>query len=636
MKKFLLFLCLLSSVVSISSFAQQKILEVADKLKSQANLDLIQIDNALGDYKRDSLSMKTLSEIRDFPIGRIFGLNALGVLARNTSRYQESIRLHLKALRLSEEIKNQESIINSLNMLGVSYRRLDEVRLALDFHKQALSIAEKVKVKSESILRNTAVSLNSIGNIYLTLKQYDLAEQQFIKSLEIEKTLENKLGLAINYQNLGIIKEAQNKLDEALVRYRLSLDYNNQIDSKLGKIICQNSIGQILIKQNKPKEGLKRILPTIVEAEKLGDKYYITMAKINSGWALSILKDYPSAEENLVSGLQMAVANNFNSSASEAYAHLAFLYESMGEFSKALENLKKKQLFSEKILNEENLRYTAELIVKYDNEKKESQITLLEKENEIVKYKLLENQKIMIFAGILLLLLGGFLFIWYRKYQLDNEKKVLMLEQQMMRSQMNPHFLFNSLNSIKLYIINNEKENAVYYLNKFSKLIRTILSNSREKEITLKEELETMELYINIESIRFSEKINYEVIIEEGIDTQQIKIPSMILQPFIENAIWHGLSNKVGDKFLKIYISGKVKGSISFEIVDNGIGRQKAQEIKENKVSKQKSIGLKLTKERLDNFAKNINKEIVMEFEDMFDMNNEPLGTKAIIVIPIK
>jgi sensor histidine kinase YesM len=96
------------------------------------------------------------------------------------------------------------------------------------------------------------------------------------------------------------------------------------------------------------------------------------------------------------------------------------------------------------------------------------------------------------------------------------------------------------------------------------------------------------------------------------------------------------LSNKVGDKFLKIYISGKVKGSISFEIVDNGIGRQKAQEINENKVSKQKSIGLKLTKERLDNFAKNINKEIVMEFEDMFDMNNEPLGTKAIIVIPIK
>lgn len=211
-----------------------------------------------------------------------------------------------------------------------------------------------------------------------------------------------------------------------------------------------------------------------------------------------------------------------------------------------------------------------------------------------------------------------------------------MLEQQMMRSQMNPHFLFNSLNSIKLYIINNEKENAVYYLNKFSKLIRAILSNSREKEISLKEELEMMELYVNIESIRFTEKIHYDVIIDENIKTDQIKIPSMILQPFIENAIWHGLSNKIGDKILKIFITNKVKGQISFEIVDNGIGRQKAQEIKDNKVSKQNSIGLKLTKERLENFAKNINKEIVMDFEDMLDNNQQPLGTKAIIVIPIK
>jgi LytS/YehU family sensor histidine kinase len=167
-------------------------------------------------------------------------------------------------------------------------------------------------------------------------------------------------------------------------------------------------------------------------------------------------------------------------------------------------------------------------------------------------------------------------------------------------------------------------------------LIRTILSNSREKEITLKEELETMDLYVNIESIRFSEKINYEVIVGENIDTELIKIPSMILQPFIENAIWHGLSNKVGDKTLKIHISRKSKDLIAFEIVDNGIGRQKAQEIKDNKVSKQKSIGLKLTKERLQNFAKNINKEIVMGFEDMFDNNQQPLGTKAIIVIPIK
>jgi tetratricopeptide (TPR) repeat protein len=629
-----LFILLLFFEFQVS--AQPKIEEVINDLKKQPKLDLILIDKAFADLKRDSTAMKALADVKDFELGKIYGINALGVLARNTSRYQESIRLHLRALKFAEELKDSESIVNSLNMLGVSYRRLDEVRLALDFHKQALSISEKIKTKSESILRSTAVSLNSIGNIYLVLKQYDLAEQQFVKSLKIEGELDNKLGLAINYQNLGIIKEEQNKLDEALVNYKRSLDFNKQINSALGKIICQNSIGQILIKQNKPMEGLQKILPTITEAEKLGDKYYIAMAKINSGWAYSILKDYDNALKYLQDGLEITIENSFNSSTSQAFAHLAYLYEYKGDYAKALENLKRKQEFSEKILNEDNLRYTAELIVKYDNEKKENHIALLQKENELVKYKLFENQRIMIFLGGLLLLLAGLLFIWYRQYQLKNEKKMLMLEQQMMRSQMNPHFLFNSLNSIKLYIINNEKENAVYYLNKFSKLIRTILSNSREKEITLKEELETMDLYVNIESIRFSEKINYDVKVGDDIDTEQIKIPSMILQPFIENAIWHGLSNKVGDKNLKINITRKSKDLIAFEIIDNGIGRQKAQEIKDTKVSKQQSIGLKLTKERLQNFAKNINKEIVMDFEDMFDNNQKPLGTKAIIVIPIK
>lgn len=108
----------------------------------------------------------------------------------------------------------------------------------------------------------------------------------------------------------------------------------------------------------------------------------------------------------------------------------------------------------------------------------------------------------------------------------------MTLEQDMLRSQMNPHFIFNSLNSIKLYIINNEKENAVYYLNKFSKLIRKILMASKEKQISLAEELETMKLYINIENIRFSNEINYTTKVSDNIDIESIKVPSLILQPF--------------------------------------------------------------------------------------------------------
>ena len=170
----------------------------------------------------------------------------------------------------------------------------------------------------------------------------------------------------------------------------------------------------------------------------------------------------------------------------------------------------------------------------YDTEKKNNQIETLARENELVRLKLKKNENTILVSTLLLALCALILYILYRQYQLKNKKKLLTLEQSMLRSQMNPHFLFNSLNSIKLYIINNEKKNAVYYLNKFSKLVRKILEASSLKEISLAEELETIELYMNIENIRFSNEINFDISIEDGIDTHAIKIPSLILQPFLE------------------------------------------------------------------------------------------------------
>jgi tetratricopeptide (TPR) repeat protein len=632
LKYFLIFL-----FCTYSSNAQNlNIIHLLSKYSDKNNISFDDFEKDFGEYRKDSSAMNQLLKAANTDFVKSYALNALAINARNKSDYKTSLVLHQEGLDLAEKIKSKELIITHLNMMGVSHRRLDEVRQALDLHKQALSIAEKINPKSENILKSIAVSLNSIGNIYLVLKQYDLAEGQFLQSLKIEEEVGNKLGLAINYQNLGIINEAKGKLDNALKNYRNSLRYNLEIKSKLGLIICKNSIGQIFLKQKKAKEGLNMILPTIADAEELGDKYYITMAKINSGWAYSILKDFDNAQLFLTDGLNMAIENSFKTPTSEAFEHLANLFEAQGDYKNALLNIKKKQEYNEKVLNEDNLQYTADLIVKYDNEKKENQIALLEKENEIVKIKLSQNQRFLIFGTILLGLLSGLGLIAYRQYQLKNDKRVLMLEQQMMRSQMNPHFLFNSLNSIKLYIINNDKEKAVYYLNKFSKLIRTILSNSQEKEITLKEELETMDLYMNIENIRFTEKINYEVMVEEDLKTDQIKIPSLILQPFLENAIWHGLSNKEGKKHLKINIKKLNNEYICIDIIDNGIGRQAAMEIKKEKISKQKSVGIKLTQERLENFAKNFNKEVKIEFEDLKSTLQNALGTKVKLTIPIQ
>ena len=237
-------------------------------------------------------------------------------------------------------------------------------------------------------------------------------------------------------------------------------------------------------------------------------------------------------------------------------------------------------------------------------------------------------------SALLLALFTLFLYILYRQFQLKSEKKMLTLEQSMLRSQMNPHFLFNSLNSIKLYIINNEKKNAVHYLNKFSKLVRKILEASSLKEIPLAEELETVDLYMNIENIRFSNEIRFEIKVDDEIDTHLVKIPSLILQPFLENALWHGLSSKEGEKKIDLQVSRGKNGFINISITDNGVGRAVAEKLKESKVLKRKSVGIDITKERLANFSKDFQNNFEVEIVDLFDNNGKASGTRVILHIP--
>ncbi len=214
------------------------------------------------------------------------------------------------------------------------------------------------------------------------------------------------------------------------------------------------------------------------------------------------------------------------------------------------------------------------------------------------------------------------------------DKQLVDLKISSLQSQMNPHFIFNSLNSIKLYIIKNDKENAVYFLNKFSKLIRKILAASRAKEVSLKEEIETLELYANIENIRFKNEIKISFNIDNKINLSTIKIPPLILQPFIENAIWHGLSPKDGLKKLNVDIIQNDASYVIINIIDNGIGRKKSFKIKANKLHKKNSIGIKLTKERLTNFSQNFKNNFSLLFTDLED-DGKPIGTKVTLKLPL-
>ena len=213
------------------------------------------------------------------------------------------------------------------------------------------------------------------------------------------------------------------------------------------------------------------------------------------------------------------------------------------------------------------------------------------------------------------------------------EKELAELKLSSLRSQMNPHFIFNSLNSIKRYIIDSEKENAVFYLNKFSKLIRKILASTASREIALSEEIETIKLYVKIENIRFNNTIEFTTNVDKTLNLTTIKIPSLITQPFIENAIWHGLSLKEKDRKLTLTLSKENPLQLKIEIIDNGIGRVKSGQIKEKKLHKRSSFGISLSKERLMHFSSEYKGDYSLTFLDLYE-GDKPAGTKVTLLIP--
>lgn len=236
----------------------------------------------------------------------------------------------------------------------------------------------------------------------------------------------------------------------------------------------------------------------------------------------------------------------------------------------------------------------------------------------------------------------GYKFFLFREefYKMEHikssfENQINELKLASLHNQMNPHFIFNALNSIKLYIIDNNKKEAAYYLTKFSKLIRKILEASMKNEVSLQEELETLKLYLNIENIRFDNAIDLSINNTETLDLNIIKLPPLILQPFVENAIWHGLSTKQGCKQIRINISKTTTHFIKITIEDNGIGRIESAKIKAKKSIKRESVGLKITKDRLEGFVKKLNYNYKLYYEDVLSGKDAVRGTKVTLEIPL-
>jgi len=604
------------------------------------------IQNKSTDYfslnKFNRLSFKELTIFHEecitenYKLGEVYTLNTLGTYYRREGKYKKALKYYNEALNICKEHNFIDAQMVSLNLAAVIFRRQEDIKSALDYHQSVISLASKIKIKSHNNKISLSIAENSLGNIYVALKQYKLAIGQFEKAIKTQLDTQNLRGLAINYQNIGQANENLKLYDKALENYAKSLSYNKQIESTIGKVICDNGIASVAIKKGNYKKALTILENIYPIAEKLGNKYYVSRTLSNLGWVQLKLKKYSASLINLNKALEISNTVKVKKlNQIDIFNHLSELYALKGNTKKSYFYYKEAVEEERKTLGQRNYIYISNLISKQELQSQKSALRELQNETKIKSLQLSRNRNILIITLVTIALLSVVLYSIYRQHLLKSDQRLLLLEQQALQTQMNPHFVFNALNSIKLYIINNEQKNAVHYLNKFSKLIRNILEVSKVKEVSLKEELNTMNLYMTIENIRFDNNIEYVENIDPDLNTDTIKIPPLVLQPFLENSIWHGLSSKEGKKRITIEAKEKYKNIVEVTIMDNGIGREAAEKIKKNKSLKRKSVGIELTRQRLITFCNEFTDEFSLKYYDLVDKDKNPVGTIVSLYIPL-
>ena len=222
-----------------------------------------------------------------------------------------------------------------------------------------------------------------------------------------------------------------------------------------------------------------------------------------------------------------------------------------------------------------------------------------------------------------------------RQLETEFAQKLADTEMTALRAQMNPHFIFNCLNSIKLYTLDNEADKASDYLTKFSRLIRLVLENSRSERVPLHNELEALQLYIELEAMRFKQKVQFIIQVAPDIDQRYVCIPPLLLQPYVENAIWHGLMHKPDGGTVSVEVTQPQDNLLHIEITDDGVGRERAAELKSKSAGTHKSFGMQVTADRIRMINQLYNTHTQAQVMDLVDSFGEACGTRVVLDIPI-
>lgn len=586
---------------------------------------------------------------------RVELFNHIAFLYFSKDRFDSAIYYTKTALTLCEKRNDQKRIGDAYNNLGTIYRMYGDNEKAMENLVKALRIFEK-----NNYYKQTAKALGNISSIYAKQNKYNEAIKTLIQAVQKSEMAKDTLTLidlyttiGEDYQHLKQPAEARNfiRRGEALATALLKRPFLEPMDSV--KFIYARSFLNKVSASIYAEEGNFNAAIALLKKELADSKMY-NVAGINKIEICTQLGDNYFRTGRFDSALvftDLALEHLKTDSLPESYRNIyglrAKIFSRTNRFEEAYQSHILFKSLSDSISTENIVKNISEIQTKYETEKKDQQILLLNKEKK--------TQRIIsaLAIGAVIIALGLLAFaLRSRKLQqklfrqkeelLTKEKeverkaleqKMTELEQMALRAQMNPHFIFNSLNSVQHFVMNKDVEGVNKYLGAFAHLIRQTLNNSGKQLVSLDEEIKYLDTYLSLEKMKSNNRFSYSITTDPGIDTGNTLIPGMILQPFVENSIKHGVAHKINnDGFINIRISKN--GKLVCRIDDNGIGRQKAGEIKTAANPEYESKGMDITLRRIETINKMYNTSVSVQVADLLDAAGKASGTSVTVELP--
>ena len=500
---------------------------------------------------------------------------------------------------------------------------------------------------------STISVLISLGRTYTDVGGYEEAVSHLIDAYVYADSLKDVDGLAASSNNLGVVYAEQGNLDKAIYHLKESIEWYRKAGSKEKEISGLLNLGIAHIQSGNFQRGTELFEENYDLAVELGDQFLIANSCLNLSGINFDQGKLELAKVWIEKAISKYTEIGYPHGIARAYGNLCSIYQSLGDnrsaekacdtalqiadsigaltvlmgiydqymglhldahdYDKAFQCQKHYITLKDSLFSAERLKISDELERKYRTKKMSLEISDLEQKNRFnvlkaeqkqLQLKSQQNQNkllILIIVSIILVAIIafiGFQFIQQKKKARLREK-ALELEQRLLRSQMNPHFIFNSMNAIQSYISDNNSYQAEIYLSKLAQLMRNILHHSRTHLIALDEEISALELYLELEKGRFQGLFEFTIDVDPGLDREETQIPPLMLQPYVENSILHGMQGLDQGGLIKISFQEK-NNRLLCHIEDNGIGRKKAKEIKKNKGQKHESVSMVLTQERLE------------------------------------